>query len=1458
MDNDIKKLFEYLREIYQLKTKIITDYKKYDKEIDIVDFKNTYEPIGETHIFSKDISENEEYFVLKYITQEKDFPKIPEEIKDYIDIHEKGIQLKEEVDISDEIIKLFNQYKNDYNNVKRTNGLIEKYNELYEFFYEINKRKEEFEEKIEVLLCKGLFVYKQNETNYTNLIKRHIFEVPLTIDIKQDENIIYLRIDKENKCNLEYNFISAIQGFKMKDQSELLKLKSEIEDSYVENETINFEELYKNYLNNISFKNEYVKDSFYSEIEENKCYIFNKDNIVIRKKQPTVWYEDLNEIVKRIEEGKFETGNILPQLILETEEERITELLFSKQEEQRILFPLASNEEQYKVVRQTQNSNLVLVQGPPGTGKSHTIANLISNYVAEGKRVLITSEKAKALEVIKEKLPSEIQNLSMTILSEAKNDSDLSNSIQIVLDRYKDKEYLQDYLERIETLEKKLDENNMQKVQKQKEIIDVLLNSTKDIKEEIKEIVPIELENYMLIDVAKYLSNNRELDYIKDVNNLANVSSFNKEFLLELNTIVKELKQYKNFIIQREYNLPEDLELDKYQESIESINKVKNTEEIEYFLKEGINETVLANYDITLLMDVVKKVIELEEIYNKAYIKENCNYTPRIKNIQSIIQNCKEDKEFFEKAETNLIGNVIEYNPKNRNKLNKALDKVNEKLANDGKISLIEKMQIYKELEVVSEIKINNHEFKEGKINQANMELVLQRIQYDIKVNKIKEDIKLVLKESNIWDNVEELEFSRYVDFIINLLETFINYNKYITNIKQAMKDIFKDNAKVQQDIQEENYTQLYDIIKKTNEYQEYVNAKKKYDEQLEAIQQKSVKVFDIFENLLNAIEEKDLKKYIEERIRIEKIYDIDREYKKLKEKYVNETSYFTQFINDYIEWEEEERRKVIKSFEDILNYYKLKMYFYYQELGNQKFNDLLQQKETLQKEEKRIIVKLIEEKSWYNQINNMDNVTCRALSQWLTLKTKLGKGTGKRANLIRKEMQEQMQKAKDAIPIWIMPVDKVVEQYPFSIEPQFDVVIMDESSQSSITSITALLRGKRVIVVGDDKQISPISVGISVNDINLLQNKYLKDTCLGVGFNMETSIYDLTQNICGSKKVVLKEHFRCLPEIIEFSNLNFYGNQINCLKVRNKDNTIKEPIKTEFVKEGLVKRTNSGLVNQKEIDKIMELLKDIQTNNDYNNKTIGIIVLQNSSAQLNAITSEIWKNFNSDFVKNRKLKIGTTYDFQGDERDVIILSMVTSKLQEDGEINRIMALTKKEFERSYNVATSRAKEQVILVYSVALEDLNKECLRYKLISYYTNYNSEKELAKEKLFESDFEKDVYKMLKTRGIELIPQFKVGKYRIDFVVENANGKRVAIECDGDKYHTIEDYEKDIERQDVLERCGWKFIRIRASQYYYNQDKTINKIIKQLEEFLHEDNKELNIHKFKIEKSNDDNQE
>jgi len=148
-------------------------------------------------------------------------------------------------------------------------------------------------------------------------------------------------------------------------------------------------------------------------------------------------------------------------------------------------------------------------------------------------------------------------------------------------------------------------------------------------------------------------------------------------------------------------------------------------------------------------------------------------------------------------------------------------------------------------------------------------------------------------------------------------------------------------------------------------------------------------------------------------------------------------------------------------------------------------------------------------------------------------------------------------------------------------------------------------------------------------------------------------------------------------------------------------------------------------------------------------------------------------------------------------------------------------------------------QEQMVLVHSVKLSELTQECNRYKLLNYCLNYDKEKEKNNEELFESKFEKDIYYHLISKNYALTPQFKVGNYRLDFVLTNNNNQKIAIECDGDRYHGIDELENDLKRQSILERCGWKFARIRASEYYYDRERGIDKLIKTIEYFLNSNN-------------------
>ena len=137
-----------------------------------------------------------------------------------------------------------------------------------------------------------------------------------------------------------------------------------------------------------------------------------------------------------------------------------------------------------------------------------------------------------------------------------------------------------------------------------------------------------------------------------------------------------------------------------------------------------------------------------------------------------------------------------------------------------------------------------------------------------------------------------------------------------------------------------------------------------------------------------------------------------------------------------------------------------------------------------------------------------------------------------------------------------------------------------------------------------------------------------------------------------------------------------------------------------------------------------------------------------------------------------------------------------------------------------FNVAASRARDRMYLVRSVELTDLSAvDSLRRGLIEHFeTPFTQDAEQVSDlrELCESGFEHEIYDELTRRGYRVIPQVGVGAYRIDMVVEGDNDSRLAIECDGDRFHGPDRWDSDMRRQRILERAGWRFWRCFASAF------------------------------------------
>src|SRR5262249_27317773 len=188
-----------------------------------------------------------------------------------------------------------------------------------------------------------------------------------------------------------------------------------------------------------------------------------------------------------------------------------------------------------------------------------------------------------------------------------------------------------------------------------------------------------------------------------------------------------------------------------------------------------------------------------------------------------------------------------------------------------------------------------------------------------------------------------------------------------------------------------------------------------------------------------------------------------------------------------------------------------------------------------------------VEAMAWHAQFGRTALKQQQALSGWLALHKKIGKGTGKRVGRLKEEARKTLIECRNAVPVWIMPLSRVVESFDISTT-RFDVVIIDEASQSDVLGLVAFAMGKEIAVVGDHEQVSPYAVGYKTEAIAGLIDEMLVDIPNKQLYDGRTSVYDLARQSFGGT-IRLLEHFRCVPGIIQFSNQLCYSGEVMPLR---------------------------------------------------------------------------------------------------------------------------------------------------------------------------------------------------------------------------------------------------------------------------------------------------------------------
>ncbi|MDA8064186.1 MAG: AAA domain-containing protein [Thermaerobacter sp.] len=388
-----------------------------------------------------------------------------------------------------------------------------------------------------------------------------------------------------------------------------------------------------------------------------------------------------------------------------------------------------------------------------------------------------------------------------------------------------------------------------------------------------------------------------------------------------------------------------------------------------------------------------------------------------------------------------------------------------------------------------------------------------------------------------------------------------------------------------------------------------------------------------------------------------------------------------------------------------------------------------------------------------------------------------------------------------------------------------FDVVLFDEASQVlPEDAVPALLRGRQAVVAGDRHQLPPTMFFAA-------ENEEVDAPEAVSGFE---SLLDLLAGFLTPWS--LEWHYRSRDErLIAFSNHHIYHDRLVTFPGPGGD-----PVLAFHPVPQVVGQDGDPESNSTEVRAVVDLVLEEARRRP--SASLGVITMgirhaQRIQAALDARLRghpELAPFFAEDrperfFIKNLER-------VQGDERDTIILSIGYGKDRTGQLPHRFGPLNQAGGERRLNVAVTRARERMVVVAAFDHRDIDpgRSASRgIALLRAFLEYAATGDRVLEpegirKVPLNAFEADVYDALTARGLRLLPQYGVSRYRLDFAVQHPRqpGRMVlALECDGARYHSAPAArDRDRLRQQQLEALGWRFYRIWSVDWFLRREHEI----------------------------------
>lgn len=1094
-----------------------------------------------------------------------------------------------------------------------------------------------------------------------------------------------------------------------------------------------------------------------------------------------------------------------------------------------LYFPMPYNDEQVSIVQKLENNDGVVVQGPPGTGKTHTIANIVSHYLAQGKRVLVTAKSETALAVLREKLPERIRPLSVALLSDERDGmKQFEHSIQTIassvatLNPLRAESAISTAEEKLNHLHAKISHLDQTISAFAEKHMQTYSFQGRDVTpEEMAKLVVEQAEEYEWFDDEPPASTDGSLPFDDSA-----VSAIRQARM----KVGKDLVYIGSTLPVPSAFPGWEVFLGLHRDLVKA---------------QAIDASVLIGGVLPLVdarIETFEKAQALISFLDERHaLKRKLANSPEwVNTLRERVTNVQSDDPIW-KALQQVCLELKELEELRRELLPKAIDlpagaESNQDF-NDALVRLVAGKSAFgmpfgkgEARKTVQAVKVLGG----APASVDDWTTVKRLTTWRQDVRKLLARWNALSAEFGLEATGEDVDaaFQEVVRAQVFIEDSYRLQAEFDASLYEHITEVFGRN--VADEVEEKGESYILEVAASLNAHVDKGRlgyARLRVQELSKNLQGCSGALIDQLQDFISnqigdpSADEPNLDKtwnglYTElERLSDQRssLDEIARGASVLEAAGASKwaarirTEPATQDMDAIVpsKWREAWNWRQADIFLKRID-------------GHKTLRDLFEERNTLTNTLARTYQDLVAEKTWLGVFNNSPDSVRQALQAYLNAVQAMGAGTGVRAIRHRKSARAAMTRAYLAVPCWVLPQWRVSETIPSEVG-LFDLVIIDEASQSDIWALPALLRGKKLLVVGDHKQVSPSAVGTAEEKIKELVNRYLTNQPHGAQMTPDKSIYDLARVVFAGNSVMLREHFRCVPAIIEYSNREFYKGDIKPLRVPKANERLDPPLVDVFVKGGF----RQGDVNRPEAEAIVAEIEAILADEQFNGRSIGVVTLLGSK-QAAHIQTLISSRILQKDVLARQIAVGPPPVFQGRERDIMMVSMVLAPGDR-------AAANKLDIQQRFNVALSRARDRMYLFRSVTETEFRDDSLNTRLIRHFRKpfeQDGNKVHALREKCESGFELEMFDELVKRGYRVQPQVLCGGYRIDFVVEGNEGRRLAIECDGDRFHGPGQWADDMIRQRVLERAGWTFWRCFASSFVRRREEVLADLLQNLE--------------------------